>query len=61
MNSARGDRQLIKLIMDSQFTPELFLHYLYRKYNSVDILDNLIVRLYNFSDYQISRILIYIM
>lgn len=55
------DKQLFNLINSAHFTPELFLHYLHRKWEDPDILDNLIMRLYSFDDRQIASILYYLM
>lgn len=55
------DKQLFNLINSQHFTPELFLHYLQRKHDDPDVLDNLIMRLYSFDDIQIASILYYVM
>lgn len=49
------------MIISPHFTPELFLHYLYRKSDDPDVLDNLIMRLYSFSEEEISKLLYYLM
>lgn len=59
--SESKDKQLFKLITSYHFTPDLFLHYLIRKHDNPDVMDNLIIRLYNFDDQQISSILYYVM
>lgn len=55
------DKQLFNLINSPHFTPEHFLHYLQRKFEDPDVLDNLIMRLYSFDENQIASILYYLM
>lgn len=60
MKSSR-ENQLLRMINSSAFTPQLMVHYLPKKSEDLDVLDNLIMRLYSFSDQEISGILMYLM
>ena len=57
----KSEKSLFQMINSPQFTPELFLHYLIKKGEDVDVLENLIMRLYSFSDYDISKVLLFLM
>lgn len=61
MSDASKNRELIKMINSPQFTTDMFLHYLIKKYQDQDILDNLSLRLYSFTDKQNNEILFYLM
>lgn len=61
MSDGSKNRELIKMINNSAFTTNMFLHYLIRKYQDQDIMDNLSLRLYSFTDKQNNEILFYLM
>lgn len=61
MSDGSKNRELIKMINSAQFTPEMFLYYLVRKYQDQDIMDNLSLRLYSFTDRENNEIMYYVM